>query len=205
MDKLKVDTAGMRKISMDANQLAQLRRQQDSIQAAMVQAQADSAKMAVLRHKADSVNAVMQKLKDDTAQLAAKLRTLNSVFSLSPEKPHSVLILLDKVDPVYVSETKNAFSRYNTEEYYSQSLTTDNATITDTLKMVVIGNFGNANDALDYLQKVKALAPRNIIPWLPANKYTFLIISAPNLDLLLGNKDIPAYKKFLQAVYPGKF
>lgn len=205
MDKLKVDTAGIRKITMDANQLAQLRRQQDSIQAAMVKAQADSAQMAFLRHKADSVNAVMQKLRDDTIQLAAKLRTLNSVFSLNPEKPHSVLILLDKVDPVYVNEAKNAFSRYNTEEYYSLSLTTENATITDTLKMVVIGNFGNANDAIDYLQKVKALAPRNIVPWLPANKYTFLIISAPNLDLLLNNKDIPAYRQFLQAAYPGKF
>ncbi len=205
MDKLKVDTAGIRKITMDANQLAQLRRQQDSIQTAMVKAQADSAKMAILRQKADSVNAVMQKLRNDTAQLAAKLRTLNSVFSLNPEKPHSVLILLDKVDPVYVNEAKNAFSRYNTEEYYNQQLTTDNATITDTLKMVVIGNFGNANEALDYLQKVKALAPRNIVPWLPANKYTFLIISAPNLDLFLNNKDVLAYKAFLNAAYPGKF
>lgn len=205
MDKLKVDTAGMRKISMDANQLAQLHRQQDSLQAAMLKAQADSAKMTFLRHQADSVNAALQKLKDDTAQLAAKLRTLNSVFSLNPEKPHSVLILLDKVDPVYVNETKNAFSRYNTEEYYSASLTTNNAAFTDTLKMVVIGNFGNANDALDYLQKVKALAPRNIIPWLPAGKYSFLIISAPNLDLLLNNKDMPAYRQFLNAAYPGKF
>ncbi|HMI59415.1 MAG TPA: hypothetical protein VK518_00860, partial [Puia sp.] len=172
---------------------------------AMIKAQADSAQMAILRQKADSVKAVMQKLRDDTVQLAAKLRTLNSVFSLNPEKPHSVLILLDKVDPVYVSETKNAFSRYNTEEYYSLSLTTNNVTITDTLKMVVIGNFGNANDALDYMQKMKALAPRSIIPWLPANKYTFLIISAPNLELFLNNKDVLAYRAFLNAAYPGKF
>lgn len=205
MDKLKVDTSGMRKITMDANQLAQLRRQQDSLQTAMARAQDDSAQMARIRQKGDSINAVMQKLKDDTARLAAKLRTLNSVFSLNPDKPHSVIILLDKVDPVYVSETKNAFSRYNSEEFYSLSLNTENATLTDTLKMVVISNFGNANDALDYLQKVKALAPRQIVPWLPANKYTFLIISAPNLDLLLNNKDMPAYRTFLKAAYPGKF
>ncbi|MBS1662522.1 MAG: tetratricopeptide repeat protein, partial [Bacteroidetes bacterium] len=204
-DKLQVDTAGMRKISMDASQLAQLRRLQDSLQAAMFKAQADSAQAAVIRHKTDSINAVMQKLRDDTAQLAAKLRTLNSVFSLAPDKPHSVLILLDKVDPVYVTEARNAFSRFNTEEYFSQQLTTDNAALTDTLKLVVIGNFGNANDALEYLQKAKALAPRQIVPWLPANKYSFLIISAPNYDLLLNNKDLPAYRKFLSAAYPGKF
>ncbi|HEY6901850.1 MAG TPA: tetratricopeptide repeat protein, partial [Puia sp.] len=203
--KLQVDTAGMRKISMDANQLIQLRRLQDSLQAAMFKAQADSAQAALIRHKTDSINAVMQKLREDTAQLAAKLRTLNSVFSLSPDKPHSVLILLDKVDPVYVNEARNAFSRFNTEEYFSQQLTTDNAALSDTLKLVVIGNFGNAGDALDYLQKAKALAPRQIVPWLPANKYSFLIISAPNYDLLLNNKDLPAYRKFLSAAYPGKF
>lgn len=205
MDKLKIDTTSMRKITMDANQLAQLKRTQDSLNAAMVKARADSAETARLKHQSDSVNAALKKLRDDTAQLAAKLRTLNSVFSLTPEKPHSVLILLDKVDPVYVNETKNAFSRYNAEEYYSQSLTTDNVALTDTLKMVVIGNFGNADEATAYLQKARALAPRNIVPWLPANKYTFLIISAPNLGLLINNKDIPAYRKFLQAAYPNKF
>jgi len=205
MDKLKADTSGLHKITMDASQLAQLRRQQDSLQAAMAKAQADSAQMARIRQKSDSINAAMQKLRDDTARLAAKLRTLNSVFSLTPDKPHSVLILLDKVDPVYVNETKNAFSRYNTEEFYSLALKTENAALTDTLKMVVIGNFGNASDALDYLQKVKALAPRQIVPWLPANKYSFLIISAPNLDLLLNNKDMSAYRTFLKAAYPEKF
>jgi tetratricopeptide (TPR) repeat protein len=201
-DKLNSYPAGLPKISMDSAQMTKLRRQQDSLQAAMVQAQADAAKMAQLRHSADSVNAAMQKLRDDTARLAAKLRNLNSVFSLNPDKPHSVLILLDKVDPVYVTESKNAFSRFNTEEYFSLSLKTDNAAFTDTLKMIVIGNFANANDAQDYLTKIKALAPRQIVPWLPANKYSFVIISAPNLDLLLSNKDLPGYRQFLQAAYP---
>jgi hypothetical protein len=65
----------------------------------------------------------MKKLQADTAQLAAKLRTMNSAFALTPDKPHSVLIVMNKVDPVYVSEAKNAFNGYNQENFYSQSLT----------------------------------------------------------------------------------
>ena len=205
IDKVKADSAGMNKIVMDSSRITQLRQLQDSLKAAAIQASNDSAKAAAIRHKTDSINAVMARIKDSTDRLAANLRSLNSVFSLNPDKPHSVLIILNKVDPVYVNETKNAFSRYNSEEYYSQQLTTNNADFTDSVKMVVIGNFGNAGDALDYLQKAKALAPRQIVPWLPAGKYSFLIISAPNLDLLLTNKDIPAYRKFLSAAYPGKF
>jgi outer membrane protein assembly factor BamD (BamD/ComL family) len=145
------------------------------------------------------------KLKPDTTQLAAKLRTLNSAFALDPTKPHSVMLVMNKVDPVYVSEAKNAFSGYNQENFYSLSLTAENASLNDSVKMVVIGGFPSDKEALDYLQNVKALAPRQIVPWLPANKYSFFIISGTNLQLLLSAKDLNAYRQFLSAAYPGKF
>jgi outer membrane protein assembly factor BamD (BamD/ComL family) len=197
--------AATTQITMDASQIAGLRRLQDSLQTAMAKAGADSAQNALLRHRSDSIADAMKKLQVDTAQLAAKLRTLNSVFSLTPDKPHSVILVLDKVDPVYVSEAGNAFGRFNTENYYSKSLSTANASLSDSLKLVVINGFGSADDAREYLRQVKPLAPREIVPWLPAGKYTFLIISAPNLDLLLNNKDMAAYRKFLSAAYPGQF
>ncbi len=202
----KMDTSSMAKMSQDAIKLAQLKKTQDSINAAMaVAARADSLQAARLRARADSINAAVNKLKADTAALAAKLRTLNSVFSLTPDKAHDVIIVLDKVDPVYVGEAKNAFNRFNTETYFSQPLTTDNASLSDSLKMVVISGFNSDAEAADYLQKTKPLAAREIIPWLPANKYTFLIISATNLELLLNNKDMSAYRRFLSAAYPGKY
>jgi hypothetical protein len=205
MNKLKVDTASMNKITMDAGQLARLRQQIDSINAAMLKAQSDSIQTARLRQQSDSIQTAMKKLQSDTAQLGAKIRSLNSVFSFTPEQPHSVLIVLDKVDPVYVTEARNAFSRYNAEEFFSLSLTTESASLNDSLKMVVIGHFANSDAALDYMQKIRALAPRQIVPWLPAGKYSFQVISGPNLDLLLNNKDMPSYRRFLSTVYPGKF
>jgi hypothetical protein len=201
-DKLKTDTASLHKITMDADQLARLHRLQDSLQQAMIRARADSLQSAILKHKTDSIAAAVQKLQTDSAQLAAKLRTLNSVFSLTPDQPHMVVMVLDKVDPVYVSEAANAFSRYNTEMFYSKSLTTANSSLNDSLKLMVISKFANADDALQYMRNIRALAPREIVPWLPAGKYSFLIISANNLELLLNNKDMPAYRKFLSAAYP---
>jgi len=109
------------------------------------------------------------------------------------------------VDPVYVSEARNAFSGYNQENFYSQQLTAENASLNDSVKVLVIGSFPTDKDALTYLTNARALAPRQIVPWLPADKYSFLIISGANLQLLLNNKDLNAYRQFLSAAYPGKF
>jgi len=196
VDKMKVDMASMNKISMDAGQLAQLRKTVDSLQAAMQKAMADSLQMAKLQRQSDSAKAAMRKLQEDTAQLAAKIRTSNSPFAYTPEKPHSVIVVMDKVDPVYVTEARNAFSRYNQDNFSGQSLTIDNSSVSDSLKLVVIGSFENAAAALEYMHKAQASAAREIVPWLPVNKYSFLIISGTNLDLLLNNKDMPAYKRF---------
>ena len=203
--KIKVDSSGANTIKMDDFQLAALHRYQDSLQTAMAKASADSAQQALLQRRADSAQAAMRQLQADTAQLAAKLRTMNSAFALTPDKPHSVLIVMNKVDPVYVSEARNAFNGYDQENFYSQSLTSDNASLSDSVKLLVISGFATDADAMTYLQNVKPLAPRTIVSWLPADKYTFIIISAANLSVLINNKDMTAYLKFLSAAYPGKF
>jgi outer membrane protein assembly factor BamD (BamD/ComL family) len=143
------------------------------------------------------------KTKADSA--AAKLHNLNSAFAFNPDAPHSVVMVMTKVDPVYVSEARNAFNSYDQENFYNQQLNAENASLNDSVKMLVISNFPTDKDALTYLTSMKALAPRQIVPWLPAGKYTFLIISAANLQVLLNNKDLNAYRQFLSAAYPGKF
>jgi len=201
-DKLTVDTASINRATMDAAQLARLQKQMDSLQQAIARAAKDSIQSALLRHKADSIQAAVAKLRADSAAVAAKVKSSNSTFTFTPDKPHAVIIVLDKVDPVYVTETRNAFNRWNLENFYGQSLTIDNSALSDSLKLVVINSFQNSAAALDYLQKAKAATPREVVPWLPAGKYTFLIISAPNLQLLLSNKDMPGYRKFLTTAYP---
>jgi hypothetical protein len=68
-----------------------------------------------------------------------------------------------------------------------------------------MGPFTNASAAIDYVDKTKPAAQGRIFPWLPADKYSFLIISNANLDVLKQNKDLPGYRKLITEILPGKF
>ena len=141
----------------------------------------------------------------DSAVAAARLRNSKSAFAFTPDAPHAVILVMTKVDPVYVNEARNAFNGYNQENFYAQQLIAENASLNDSVKVLVIRNFATDKDAITYMNNMKALAPTSIVPWLPAGKYGFMIVSVPNLQLLLNNKDINAYRQFLKTAYPGKF
>ncbi len=163
----------------------------------------DTVSAAVLRQQADSLRNLGRRGKADSTK--GTVAPAAAAFAMDADKPQSVAILMNRVDPVYVTETKNAFDGYNRENFYSLGLAIENHALNDSVSLVVISSFANAAAALDYMDKMKALAPRSIVPWLPAGKYSFLIISPPNMAILMTNKDIQAYKKFLATAYPGKF
>ncbi len=137
--------------------------------------------------------------------VAAPLPTTKLAYSFKPELPHAVVIVMDKVDPVYVSESRNAFNRYNKEKYYNKPIEINNQVLNDTTRLVVMTNFENASAALEYLEKTRVVAAREIVPWLPAGKYYFILISPENLEVLKSKKDIEEYRRFLTQSFPGKF
>jgi outer membrane protein assembly factor BamD (BamD/ComL family) len=150
--------------------------------------------------------AIANQQKIDSARLISQqLANLKSPFAYAPAKGQTVSLLLNKVDPVYVNEAKNAFNRYNQENYYNLTLDIQIISLNDTMKIVAISGFGNSDTAMSYIEKARKMAPMDIIPWLPQGKYSILIISYDNMELLKANKDIMGYKKFLNASYPGKF
>jgi hypothetical protein len=145
--------------------------------------------------------------KMDTAKLAlvkpaAPVRTS---FTFAPDQPHRVALVMDKVDPVYVNEAKNAFARYHKEKYADKPLEITPMPLTDDTRFMLIGPFDNAAAALDYIDKTRKLAATDIIPWMPAAKYSFILVSDPNLEVLKNNRDLPQYKKFLGQHFPGLF
>lgn len=153
----------------------------------------------------DSVQTSKLKPIADSA-IVKKAPDIRSAFAYDPNQPHAVAVLLSKVDPVYVTETRNALNRYNREYFYSKTLDiAPPLALDDTNKLVIVRNFENAAAALDYMEKTQKLAPREIIPWLAPAKYSFLIITDQNLEILKNNKDLNGYKKFLSGYYPGKF
>jgi len=125
-------------------------------------------------------------------------------FTMSLSSPHYVLMILDKVDPVYITEAKNALTRYNQENYYGQVIAINKDALDADRNLLVISSFADAAAALQYYDKVKKDA-RTEISWLPAAKYSFLIITEQNLQLLKTNKNITGYKNLLNTQYPNRF
>jgi tetratricopeptide (TPR) repeat protein len=126
-------------------------------------------------------------------------------FVNAPDKPHFVVLVMDKVDPVYVNEAKNAFNRYNKEKYYNKQIDITPLALTDDIRFILFSQFDSAAAALEYLDKARKLAASEIIPWMPAAKYSFIIITETNLETLKNSKDVPAYKKFIAQHFPGLF
>jgi tetratricopeptide (TPR) repeat protein len=134
-----------------------------------------------------------------------KLPVIKSAsFKHIPTAPHFVIMLLDKVDGVYINEAKNAFDRYNRENFYGTKIDIAKDTLDFEKSLLVISSFADADAALLYYDKIKKDAKVEI-GWLPAAKYSFLIITEENLQVLKGNKNITEYKKLLNSQYTNRF
>jgi outer membrane protein assembly factor BamD (BamD/ComL family) len=119
-------------------------------------------------------------------------------YTYDANAKHFVVIVLNKVDNVFGNEAKNAFTRYNKERYYNLTLTNEIVPLDADNKLLLVGGFSNILQATEYLQKVMPLAPKEIVPWLKADKYSFTIISNPNLEVLKTKPDLNTYKAFLE-------
>ena len=126
-------------------------------------------------------------------------------FNYKADDKYFVAIFLYKTDPVWVNETKTAFNRYNRERFYNKTFEISVADISGEYRVILIGNFDNAQAAADYVQAARPRAPLEIIPWLKGDKYTFSVITSSNLEVLKTQKDVTAYKQFLETHLPGKF
>jgi len=143
----------------------------------------------------------MVKMKDSSIQMLPG--TFEGVYKWQPDKSHFVVMILKEVDPVYVNETKVAFQRFNTSNNFStKNIVKD--VLDSKNNLLVFSTFENAEDATNYLDKIKKAAPTQI-SWLAASKYMFILINEDNFNKLKSNKDLETYKKLLNNQYPGKF
>ena len=152
---------------------------------------------SLARLKKPEVTAPALVIKKDTARAAPA-----TAYSFNVEAPHAVVIVLTRVDPVYVSESRNAFNRYNMEKYYNRKIDINNQPLNDSVKLVVMTGFENAAVAREYLEKVQAVASTQIVPWMPAGKYTFILISEQNIEVLKNRQDLNEYRKFEEKYFP---
>ena len=130
---------------------------------------------------------------------------VSSSYVNSPNEAHYVVLLLNKVDPVFSNEAKNAFLRFNRTNYQAKNYSADLFELNADYKLLLIAPFTNAQDAISYIEKTKPRTATEIIPWLKGGKYFFSILTNGNFDVLKLNKDVNVYKAFLNQHFPGKF
>lgn len=118
---------------------------------------------------------------------------------------HFAVLLLEKVDPVFISEARNAMNRYHQTRMSQAGLSTQIQKINEEYSVLLVGTFSQAGTAIDYLDKIQPITSQQILPWLAKDKFRWMIISPENLELLLQKKDISNYKEFLHLAIPAKF
>lgn len=128
-----------------------------------------------------------------------------SAYTFTPDASYYVVLILTKVDPIFVNEAKNAFFRYDRETYYNKTMTADLVDIDGTNRLLLISPFKNSQEAIDYIDHARPVTPTEIIPWLKGGKYSFSIITDKNLEILKASKNVDDYTKFLHQNIPGKF
>lgn len=128
-----------------------------------------------------------------------------TAYTFNSETPHYVVLVLNKVDPIFISEARNAFYRYNRDLYYNKQMQAELTEIDKENYLLLISPFKNAQEATEYVERTRPRTASEIIPWLKGGKYSYSIITEKNLGILKDSKDITAYTKFLEQHLPGKF
>jgi hypothetical protein len=129
----------------------------------------------------------------------------NKNFSFNPSDTQYVVVILNKVDPIFVTESRNAFNRFNQDNYYDQHIVVYNRKLNDQYNLLLFGPFANAKDAMTYIDRVSPLSKTRIMPWLTTDKYRFSMISNANMNILINTQDMEGYQNFMKQVFPDKF
>ena len=157
--------------------------------------------------KKDSVKQVAPKdlKKIDFGNAVTAAPTLNKTYSFNASDTQYVVLVLNNVDPIFVSESRNAFNRYNQDTYSEKRIEVYNRRINNQFNFLMFGPFANAGEAITYIDRTRPLAKTRIIPWLTTDKYRFSMISNANMELLISTQDIEGYHTFMHQVFPDKF
>lgn len=124
--------------------------------------------------------------------------TNNLGYTSTVNDEYLVIINLEKVDKVYITEAKNAVNRYNSQHYYNELLSIVTSSLNINTELLQISSFKNALAANEYLEKTKLAALSEIFPWMPKDKFSFFIITTANMEILKKNNDVPQYLEWLK-------
>jgi outer membrane protein assembly factor BamD (BamD/ComL family) len=141
---------------------------------------------------------------DTTSIKPLKEGKIEMAYVYNATDPYTVLMYFDEVDPVYLTEARTAYQRYNSSSFGGQNIPLKIYEGDKDNTWMEMGLFSDVTTALGYMEEWKKNA-RQIVPWLPELKYNFVIISDRNLEMLKSRKNMEEYKTFLRQYIKDKF
>ena len=134
----------------------------------------------------------------DAADPAESLPPESRLFRYRETMQHYVIVLIN--DKRIVATTlQYAISDFNMKNYANNGYRTSPLLFTDTVQMLTINRFMNAQEAKDYLTHL-LLDGGPLTPYDPKD-YQVFCISTQNYSTFYNRKDIEAYRKFYEVYY----
>lgn len=141
--------------------------------------------------------------KTDVGKKTNETKKIN--YTYIPTEKQYLMMVFNKVDNLFIKESKDAFVQFNRQKFYSKKIDIVQYQLNDENTILLFGIFDNAGKAIEYYNTVKPQASARIISWIPQNKYRYSIISYSNFITLKESKNIEEYFNFVQETLPGQF
>ncbi len=125
-------------------------------------------------------------------------------YIFNADEKTNIIMILTNVDVVYQNEAKRALAGFHARRFADKALEVKQDKIGD-IPFLLISTFQNTVEAIDYFDLVKQMGPKELFPWLPKEKYSFLMVSSANLKRIQEEKNIENYLRFIRVQLPGKF
>jgi hypothetical protein len=128
-------------------------------------------------------------------------------YTIDANGSQMVAIVLENIDPAYVNEVNYSFSNHPKRNYVRASVTVEKKKLRDKLWLILIRSnyFTNATTTYEYIDYIKPLASKEILTWLDASKYHFIMLSEENLKKLEADPKLDVYEQILKQTFPGRF
>jgi len=145
---------------------------------------------------------------DSSSRQLKEVKTEEALpYTIRAAEAQMVAIVLENIDPAYVNEVTYSISNSPLRNSATASVVVEKKKLRDKLWLVLLRSpsFVSATDAYAYIEYLKPVAQKNILSWLDAAKYRYILLSEENLNKLLEDPTLDVYESILKKTYPGKF
>jgi len=121
-------------------------------------------------------------------------------FTFDPSENHLYLLVVKRA-AIKLNAMKVRISDHNKKYYSIRNLTVNSVLLDDVRYMITVGNFENAEEAMDYYERISGDA--YVFGELGTGNFTETVISIKNYPIFYREKDVDLYKKFFEKNYLG--